>query len=84
MRWAMCDASIRDKTRRNSLTAPYLWVVCSLAVIPAVIFWDNSIALGACIVLFAIGYSLIYARIVRFKVPRWLIIGTSARHGRGR
>ena len=42
--------------KRSTLTAPYLWLLCMLAVIPSVLFWDDSRVLGACIVLFALSY----------------------------
>jgi len=38
------------------------------------LFWDNSAVLGVFIVLFAATYMTLYARIVRFKVPNWLIV----------
>ena len=43
-----------------------------LAVVPAVLFWDNTPLLLAFIALFAVVYTSLYWRIVRFKSPRWL------------
>jgi UDP-N-acetylmuramyl pentapeptide phosphotransferase/UDP-N-acetylglucosamine-1-phosphate transferase len=74
MRWAVGDRSARMLTKRNSMTAPYLWGLCMLAVIPSVVFWDNSAILGAFIVLFGAMYVWLYWRIVRFRVPVWLIV----------
>lgn len=62
------------KIQRNALTAPYLWVLSSLAAIPAVIFWNNSYVLFGFVILFSISYVLIYKMIVNFKVPFWLVI----------
>jgi hypothetical protein len=61
-------------TKRNSMTAPYLWLLCMMSVVPAMLFWSNSMVLGIFIVLFALTYTYLYASIVRFKVPSWLIV----------
>ena len=73
VRWAVGSSSVIHKTQRNALTAPYLWLLSSTAVIPAIIFWQDSLRLQVAIVLFSIGYTLLYRSIVRFKSPRWLI-----------
>jgi len=78
MRWAIGDQSARMLTTRNSMTAPYLWILCMLAVAPAVLFWNRSGILGIFIVLFGVMYVFLYGRIVKFKAPLWLII---RRHG---
>lgn len=77
MRWAVGNRSAKALTRRNSMTSPYLWVLCSASVVPAVLFWDNSAAIAGFLVLFGASYSLLYRRIVRFKSPRWLRVSTS-------
>ena len=74
MRRVIENESAESLTRRNSMTAPYLWVLCMLSVIPAMLFWDNSRVLGFFIVLFGVTYVALYGRIVRFKVPGWLIV----------
>ena len=74
VRWAMGDKSAKALTKRNSATAPYLWMLCMLSVIPAVIFWNNSAVLGIFIVLFGTTYVFIYSRIVRFRAPGWMIV----------
>ena len=60
-------------TRRNSMTSPYLWLLCMLAAIPSVLFWDNTAVLSVLIVVFGISYVALYWRIVRFRSPRWLV-----------
>ncbi len=70
MRWATGSKNARSKRLRNSLTSPYLWMLCSLAVIPAVAFWDDTAMLAVFIVLFGVTYVGLYWRIVRFKTPR--------------
>jgi len=74
MRWAVGDRSSKALTRRNSMTSPYLWVLCMLSVAPALLFWDHSAALAGCLALFIVTYIALYWRIVRFKSPRWMKI----------
>ena len=74
MRWAVGNREAKVLTKRNSMTAPYLWLLCMMSVVPAMLFWNNSALLGLFIVLFAVTYSYLYASIVRFKVPNWLIV----------
>ena len=73
LRWAAGERTARELTRRNSMTSPYLWMLCMLSVIPAVLWWDNTAVLGVFIMLFGVGYTFLYWRIVRFKSPRWLV-----------
>ena len=73
MRWAVGRASKRSQTRRNSMTSPYLWMLCMLAVVPAMLFWDNTPVLLVFILLFGVTYTWLYWRIVRFRAPRWMI-----------
>ncbi len=75
LRWAVGTKDATLLTRRNSMTAPYLWLACGFGIAPALIWWDNSRILGCFIVLFAVGYSVLYAAVVRFRSPRWLIMG---------
>jgi hypothetical protein len=72
MRWAVGDRSARELTRRNSMSAPYLWLLCMLSIAPAVIFWDSTPVLAMFLVMFVASYLTLYWRIVRFKAPRWL------------
>ncbi len=74
MRWAIGSRDAHVLTRRNSLTAPYLWVVCSLSSIPAVIWWDDTFALACWLGVYAAGYVTMYWRIVRFRTPRWMVL----------
>lgn len=61
-----------QRARRNSLTAPYLWALSAMSVVPASLWWDNSAVLGLFIAAFLITYTWLYWRIVRCKTPRWL------------
>ena len=80
MRWAIGSKNIKTLTRRNSLTSPYLWVLCLAAVIPATLFWDRSVVLQIFCVLFIVVYVWLYTSIVRFRTPRWLVIKKRKTH----
>jgi UDP-N-acetylmuramyl pentapeptide phosphotransferase/UDP-N-acetylglucosamine-1-phosphate transferase len=72
MRWAVGDKDAKALTRRNSMTSPFLWMLCSLSVIPAVLFWGSSALMTLFLLLFALVYVTLYWRIVRFRSPRWM------------
>jgi UDP-N-acetylmuramyl pentapeptide phosphotransferase/UDP-N-acetylglucosamine-1-phosphate transferase len=73
MRWAAGERTARELTRRNSMTSPYLWILCMLSVIPAILWWYSTPILAGFIVLFAITYVSLYWKIVRFRAPRWMV-----------
>jgi len=75
MRWAVGDRSAKAMARRNSMSSPYLWLLCSASIAPAVLFWNNTNVLASFLLLFSASYVLLYRRIVRFKSPRWLRLG---------
>jgi len=56
----------------NARTSPFLWLLSSLAVFPAAIWWKNTLVLEGFTALFCISYVYIYRSIVQFKIPRWL------------
>jgi UDP-N-acetylmuramyl pentapeptide phosphotransferase/UDP-N-acetylglucosamine-1-phosphate transferase len=66
--------SDRRKVARNSMTSPYLWMLCSSTVIPAVMWWDSTAALAIWLVAFMALYVALYTCIVRFKVPDWAVL----------
>jgi UDP-N-acetylmuramyl pentapeptide phosphotransferase/UDP-N-acetylglucosamine-1-phosphate transferase len=72
--WAV-GSDGRALTRRNALTSPYLWLLSLMAVIPATIFWRHTGVLMAFCAAFVSIYVWLYSRIVRFKSPRWMILG---------
>lgn len=78
MRWAIGSRDAAALTRRNALTAPYLWVLCSLSVVPATVWWDDTPVLQLILGLFVAGYVLLYWSIVRFRTPRWLVVKARA------
>jgi UDP-N-acetylmuramyl pentapeptide phosphotransferase/UDP-N-acetylglucosamine-1-phosphate transferase len=73
VQWTVGPKEARALMKRNARTSPYLWLFSLMAVIPATVFWRNTTALVIFSLLFIISYVWLYARIVRFKSPRWLI-----------
>ncbi len=74
VRWAVVDQSIEKKTQRNAMTSPYLWVMSSLTVIPAVLFWNNTGALQSIAIVFSGFYVLVYRAVYKSRFPKWLSI----------
>jgi UDP-N-acetylmuramyl pentapeptide phosphotransferase/UDP-N-acetylglucosamine-1-phosphate transferase len=72
MRWAVGDKDAKALTRRNSMTSPFLRVLCMLSVMSAVLFWGSSALMALFLLLFALAYVTLYWRIVRFRSPRWM------------
>lgn len=77
VRWAVGNREARALTRRNSMTSPYLWVLCSLSVVPAILWYDSTPILAGFTLAFGVVYVALYWRIVRFKSPRWLVFRPS-------
>ncbi len=74
VQWAVGRKEARALIRRNSMTSPYLWLFSLMAVIPATLFWRHTWILMLFCLLFVFSYVWLYARIVRFKAPRWMIL----------
>ena len=68
-----------DFIKRNSMTSPYLWLLASVAALPAVVFWDTKGALQFFVVAFMVLYLWIYWAIVRFRIPRFMILRLSTK-----
>jgi UDP-N-acetylmuramyl pentapeptide phosphotransferase/UDP-N-acetylglucosamine-1-phosphate transferase len=79
VRWAVGSKCVRERTTRNSMTSPYLWLLCSIAVIPATLFWNNAHALQFFVLLFVVIYIFLYRNLVRFNAPKWLLVRRTAR-----
>ena len=56
----------------NARTAPYLWLLTSMAIMPAVLWWDSTPILFCSFMLFSASYLWLYKSIVIFKTPKWL------------
>jgi UDP-N-acetylmuramyl pentapeptide phosphotransferase/UDP-N-acetylglucosamine-1-phosphate transferase len=72
IRWRNSPTIERRQAVRNSMTSPYLWVLCMSSVMPAVLWWNSTPILGAFLLLFMAGYTMLYRSIVRFRTPKWL------------
>jgi UDP-N-acetylmuramyl pentapeptide phosphotransferase/UDP-N-acetylglucosamine-1-phosphate transferase len=78
VRWAVGRRDAASLTLRNSLTAPYLWLLSSLAALPATLFWRYPFVLMGFVALFCVSYVWLYMRLVRFRALRWLMIKSRA------
>lgn len=74
VRWAVGTDCVKQKTTRNALTSPYLWVLSSFAVIPAVLFWNDTMILMGIAMLFVFLYIYVYRIVIKAKTPSWLVI----------
>jgi UDP-N-acetylmuramyl pentapeptide phosphotransferase/UDP-N-acetylglucosamine-1-phosphate transferase len=75
VQWTVGNRDARALMHRNALTSPYLWLISLMAVIPATLLWRHTGALMVFCALFVCSYVWLYARIVRFRAPRWMIFG---------
>jgi UDP-GlcNAc:undecaprenyl-phosphate/decaprenyl-phosphate GlcNAc-1-phosphate transferase len=57
---------------RNAKTSPYLWILSSIGVVPAVLWWDSSFLLILSSLLFILFYVYLYRKMVRFNTPKWI------------
>jgi UDP-N-acetylmuramyl pentapeptide phosphotransferase/UDP-N-acetylglucosamine-1-phosphate transferase len=74
VQFAVGPKDARALMKRNSRTSPYLWLFSLMAVLPATLFWAHTAVLICFCILFIVSYVWLYARIVRFKAPRWMIL----------
>lgn len=56
----------------NANTSPYLWLISSIGVIPALLFWQSTPLLIASFVFFIAIYIYCYNSIVQLRRPWWL------------
>lgn len=73
IRWAG-GRDARHRIKSNAMTSPYLWVLSSFAVIPAVLFWQYQYILIFFTFLFSVVYLVLYRKLVRFDMPNWLVM----------
>jgi UDP-N-acetylmuramyl pentapeptide phosphotransferase/UDP-N-acetylglucosamine-1-phosphate transferase len=72
IRWAQVPSADHLHHQANAKTSPYLWLLSSMAVIPAIIWWEYTWALQLTTILFSVSYVYVYIAIVKFKKPKWL------------
>jgi UDP-N-acetylmuramyl pentapeptide phosphotransferase/UDP-N-acetylglucosamine-1-phosphate transferase len=63
---------VRDATRCNSRTSPYLWLLNTIVVVPAALWWNNTPVLALSLLVFVLVYLDLYWRIVTFRSPKWM------------
>jgi hypothetical protein len=78
VRW-LVGPGMHHHEHGNALTSPYLWIITSVGVGPAVVFWEKTLILQIGCVAFAAAYVYAYVRIVRFRSPRWWSLRRSPR-----
>lgn len=71
LRWIVIDKS--DKNKKNSMAAPYLWVLSLFSIIPAILFWKHHQILKIFTFIFSLCYVWLYLSIIRFKTPKFMI-----------
>jgi UDP-N-acetylmuramyl pentapeptide phosphotransferase/UDP-N-acetylglucosamine-1-phosphate transferase len=70
IRWAEVHESKETASyAKNARTSPYLWLLSSLAVFPAIVWWQTTWILQCFALLFCIYYVMIYNAVVKFKTP---------------
>ncbi len=74
MRWAIGADGRAQLTRGNSMTSPFLWVLTSLSVIPAMLWWQSTPMLAFCLLAFVLIYLRVYWQLVRFRTPWWMAV----------
>lgn len=79
VRWAIGSSDARHKIQRNAMTSPYLWLLTSFAVIPAVLFWQNEYLLMFFVAAFSATYITLYRKLVLFRMPKWMVIKKRAK-----
>jgi UDP-N-acetylmuramyl pentapeptide phosphotransferase/UDP-N-acetylglucosamine-1-phosphate transferase len=73
IRWAEVHESKETASyAKNAKTSPYLWLLSSLAVFPAIIWWQSTWILQFFALVFCISYVWIYSALVKFKTPNIL------------
>lgn len=65
IRWATNNKKNKtDSQFKNSQSTPFLWLLSSAAVFPALIFYNNSLILQIFFVIFCLTYILLYSTII--------------------
>lgn len=61
-----------DWLSANSRTAPYLWIMSIISIVPGVLWYQSTVILMVAFLIYAVIYLWIYYKIVKFKAPSWL------------
>ena len=60
---------------KNSRTSPYLWLFSIFSIIPSVLWMQSTKILITIFIANAILYVWLYSRIIKFKTPKWFLVG---------
>lgn len=61
-----------DKLKRNYATSPFLWLLCTLSVIPGLLWWDKTPYLIVSSIAFSLFYIYFYWKLLLKKKPfKW-------------
>jgi hypothetical protein len=60
------------KVLQNSLTSIFLWILNLFAVVPAVVFYSNTLYLVVVCFIFAVIYNLTYKKLIHTKAGPFL------------
>jgi UDP-GlcNAc:undecaprenyl-phosphate GlcNAc-1-phosphate transferase len=70
IRWAEVHESKETASyAKNAKTSPYLWFLSSLAIFPAIVWWQTTWILQCFALLFCVSYVMAYNAVVKFKTP---------------
>jgi UDP-GlcNAc:undecaprenyl-phosphate GlcNAc-1-phosphate transferase len=76
VRWRSFAGKSSDYVTRNSLASLCLWPIPLVGLGIALALWDHSAPLQLAAAAFGVIYTLAYWRLVRFRVPPWLVLRT--------
>ena len=74
VRWRGHAGTSEDYVVRNSVASLLLWTIPAFCFATALAFWDASLALQVAVAAFVVLYLLAYRVVVRFRVPRALVL----------
>lgn len=72
IRWADITNSKNFQHQANARTSPYLWLLSTLAILPSILWWNQTIILQLSVLLFSLSYVYMYTMIIKFKTPKWV------------
>lgn len=70
----MNNCQSKNTFSANARTAPYFWALAAMSIAPAVLYWQETPILIGASSLFMTFYIWLYARIVKFKTPKFLYL----------
>jgi UDP-N-acetylmuramyl pentapeptide phosphotransferase/UDP-N-acetylglucosamine-1-phosphate transferase len=78
-RVAVASRDPRNRNRRNSMVALYVWAGTAIFAIPALLVWYSTPWLVTLAAAFWVAYVWLYFRFMRWRAPAWMIISPRTR-----